>query len=85
MKPRSTNRKLNFNKNTIVKLDADVLGRINGGIEITEKVLPTIRSAAFCLSLTFCHVDENTAVITEPEVHAHDLARALPIGLPPQL
>jgi hypothetical protein len=85
MKPRSTNRKLNFSKNTIVRLDADVLGRINGGIEITEKVLPTIRSAAFCLSLTFCHVDENTGVITEPDAHVNELARALPIGLPPQL
>jgi hypothetical protein len=85
MKPRSTNRKLNFNKNTIVRLDEGVLGRINGGIEITERVLPAIRSAAFCLSLTYCHVDENTEMITEPDAHVNDLARALPIGLPPQL
>lgn len=85
MKPRSTNRKLNFDKKTIVRLDAEAQSRINGGIVLTEEALPTLRSAIFCLTLTCCHVDENAKVITEPDRHGNDLVRALPAGMPAQL
>lgn len=74
MKSRLTNRKLNFDKHTIVRLDAGTLSRINGGIELTEKAL-----------LTYGHIHESAGVITEPEVQGNDLARALPVILPQQL
>ena len=85
MKPRSTNRKLNFDKKTIVRLDADAQSRINGGIELTVEALPTLRSAIFCLTITCCYVDDNVKAIIEPDRQGNDMVLALPAGLPAQL
>lgn len=65
MKPRSTSRKLNFDKKTIARLDLDTQQRIIGGIMPTEDSLPTYRSAVICFTITCCHLEQSPGAALE--------------------
>ena len=65
MKPRSTSRKLNFDKKTIARLDADTQLKIIGGIMPTEDLLPTFRSAVVCFTITCCHLEQSPGAALE--------------------
>ncbi|KAA2240193.1 hypothetical protein F0L74_28930 [Chitinophaga agrisoli] len=59
MKPNKQRHQLSLNKRTIMKLEADVQGHVNGGKQV-EQSITSFASLSFCFTAECCFNTYNT-------------------------